>query len=588
MATGTTSNYFLPYPLSTDPVRVSGDIEQLATKIDNDLQEIIEDKSSAMWTGGTFSNGINSPTYNDSTGKMSMSLAQDLRTTATPTFTGVNLVGGDLYLGPSRSIIFEGSSDDTFETSFVVTNPTADRTITFQNATGTVAFTSESTLASLVNIANATGALAIQIGYGATTTGTTKTIAIGGNGVSGSTTDISIGSSVSGALGTTTINSVTTSLLGNLTIATGKAYQINGVNILTSTALGSSVVSSSLTSVGTITSGTWSGSFGAVSGANLTNLTAANLTGTIPSSVLGNSSVFIGTTSVALNRSSAALALTGITSIDGSAATLTTGRTIGMTGDVTWTSGSFNGSANVTGTSTISNSAVTYAKIQNVSAQYRVLGRITTAAGVVEELTPDNMVTLINQASTAIAASEGGTGQTSYTIGDILYASSTSALSKLAGVATGNALISGGIGTAPSWGKIGLTTHVSGTLPIANGGTGITTTPPAGAVVYGNGTSFAFTSAGSAGQVLTSNGTGAPTWTALPGASTINITGDATGSGTSNITLTLSNSGVSAGTYGSATSIPVIQVDAKGRITSASSQQIDIDPMPQIFMMAGM
>jgi hypothetical protein len=44
-------------------------------------------------------------------------------------------------------------------------------------------------------------------------------------------------------------------------------------------------------------------------------------------------------------------------------------------------------------------------------------------------------------------------------------------LSKLAGVATGNALISGGVSTAPSWGKIGLTTHVSGILPVANGGT---------------------------------------------------------------------------------------------------------------------
>ena len=43
--------------------------------------------------------------------------------------------------------------------------------------------------------------------------------------------------------------------------------------------------------------------------------------------------------------------LTG--SITGSAPTLATGRTIAMTGDVAWTSGSFNGSANVTGTSTI-------------------------------------------------------------------------------------------------------------------------------------------------------------------------------------------------------------------------------------------
>lgn len=77
----------------------------------------------------------------------------------------------------------------------------------------------------------------------------------------------------------------------------------------------------------------------------------------------------------------------------------------------------------------------------------------------------------------ALLAARGGTGQSSYTIGDLLYASTSTALSKLAGVATGNALISGGVGTAPSWGKIALTTHVSGTLPAANGGTGRTSSP---------------------------------------------------------------------------------------------------------------
>lgn len=39
---------------------------------------------------------------------------------------------------------------------------------------------------------------------------------------------------------------------------------------------------------------------------------------------------------------------------------------------------------------------------------------------------------------------------------------------RLAGVATGNALISGGVGSSVSWGKIGLTTHVSGNLPVTN------------------------------------------------------------------------------------------------------------------------
>lgn len=67
-----------------------------------------------------------------------------------------------------------------------------------------------------------------------------------------------------------------------------------------------------------------------------------------------------------------------------------------------------------------------------------------------------------------LAATRGGTGTASYAVGDLLYASTTTALSKLADVATGNALISGGVGVAPAWGKIGLTTHVTGNLPVAN------------------------------------------------------------------------------------------------------------------------
>jgi hypothetical protein len=62
------------------------------------------------------------------------------------------------------------------------------------------------------------------------------------------------------------------------------------------------------------------------SGASLTSLTAANLTGTIPSTVLGNSTVYIGTTAVALNRASGSISLTG-TNIDGSAGSATTATT---------------------------------------------------------------------------------------------------------------------------------------------------------------------------------------------------------------------------------------------------------------------
>ena len=91
-------------------------------------------------------------------------------------------------------------------------------------------------------------------------------------------------------------------------------------------------------------------------------------------------------------------------------------------------------------------------------------------------------------------ADNGGTGQSSYTTGDILYANSSSTLAKLAGVATGNALISGGVGTAPSWGKIGLTTHVSGTLDVANGGTGLTAVGGDGTVLGSNGSANVYLS----------------------------------------------------------------------------------------------
>lgn len=75
-----------------------------------------------------------------------------------------------------------------------------------------------------------------------------------------------------------------------------------------------------------------------------------------------------------------------------------------------------------------------------------------------------------------VPVASGGTNIVSYTVGDLLYASGATTLSKLADVATGNALISGGVTTAPSWGKIGLATAVSGNLPVTNlnSGTGAT------------------------------------------------------------------------------------------------------------------
>jgi hypothetical protein len=78
-----------------------------------------------------------------------------------------------------------------------------------------------------------------------------------------------------------------------------------------------------------------------------------------------------------------------------------------------------------------------------------------------------NPVTL---AGTLVAV-HGGTGQSSYAQGDLLYASTTTALSKLAKDATATRYLSNtGASNNPAWAQINLTNGVTGVLPLANGG----------------------------------------------------------------------------------------------------------------------
>ena len=58
------------------------------------------------------------------------------------------------------------------------------------------------------------------------------------------------------------------------------------------------------------------------------------------------------------------------------------------------------------------------------------------------------------------------------------------------------------------------------------------------------------------------------------GDQTISLTGDVTGTGTGTFSTTLTNSGVTAGSYGSATLVPTITVDAKGRVTNVANTTI--------------
>lgn len=117
----------------------------------------------------------------------------------------------------------------------------------------------------------------------------------------------------------------------------------------------------------------------------------------------------------------------------------------------------------------------------------------------------DGAVTAGSWAGTTIAANVGGTGQTTYAVGDILYADTTSTLAKLGAGATNTVLLSG---TAPSWGKVGLTTHVSGTLGIANGGTNTTTAPTNGQLLIGNGGNYSVANLSSGTGITITNGAG--------------------------------------------------------------------------------
>jgi len=244
---------------------------------------------------------------------------------------------------------------------------------------------------------------------------------------------------------------------------------------------------------------------------------------------------------------------------------LTPGVGIGVTNGV--------GLITVANTGVLSNIAGTGISVSNPTGNVTIGNTgVLSWSGGSTGLTPATATTGVVTIAGTLGAGYGGTGLNTYVIGDLLYSSGTTTLSRLADIATGNALISGGIATAPSWGKIGLTTHVSGTLPIANGGTNGTATATAGAVAYGTGTAYAFTAAGTLGQVLTSAGAGTPTWAAPT-------------TGTVSSVSVVSANGL-AGTVATATTTPAITLSTtitgllKGNGTAISAATSGTDYAP--------
>jgi hypothetical protein len=319
-----------------------------------------------------------------------------------------------------------------------------------------------------------------------------------------------------GKLSTTGVNKVTitepdTSAV--LTLANGSTLATSGAHSITLTATADSVITlpttgtlvsttttalSDLSTVGTVTTGTWSASFGAVSGANLTDLTAGNLSGTIPSTVLANSSVYIGNTTIALNRESGDLALTGV-SIDGASGALAT-----TTSPVV-----------VSGTAS------------------PAVGQVLTAISATSAQWSDIPESL---GSTGTVTSVSGQG----TVNGIT----------LSGVVT----LDGHLTLGGTLSGVDLTTQITGILPVVNGGSGTTsstgtgnlvlaTSPDIGTSLTTSSTSFNLINA----NATTVNFAGAATALSVgsaTGNTTVNnnlvVSGDLTVNGTNNIINTTS------------------------------------------------
>lgn len=148
------------------------------------------------------------------------------------------------------------------------------------------------------------------------------------------TTSVAInrGSGTLSLTGITSIDGSSASCTGLAATATALATPraINGVNFD-----GTAAININLNNAITFNNG----GAGAASGTTFDGSAARTISYNSIGAAAAGQTMYIGTTSVAINRASASLALTGITSIDGSAATLTTSRNINGV--------AFNGSANI-------------------------------------------------------------------------------------------------------------------------------------------------------------------------------------------------------------------------------------------------
>jgi hypothetical protein len=146
-------------------------------------------------------------------------------------------------------------------------------------------------------------------------------------------------------------------------------------------------------------------------------------------------------------------------------------------------------------------------------------GGVTTFDAGTTGLTPSTATSGAVTLAGTLALANGGSGQTSAQTAMNAFAGAVTSGSYLRGNGTNVVMNTIQVADVPTLNQntTGTASNVTGIVAIANGGTNSTATATAGGSAYGTGTAFAFTAAGTAGQVLTSAGASAPVWSGISG-----------------------------------------------------------------------